>query len=59
MLGHDDFRALSGKGSKAINYVATALSADIIDLQIYLQTAKQRETLKYNLQEKMTGAPKK
>jgi hypothetical protein len=59
MLGHNDFRAISDKGSKAINYVASALSADIIDLQIYLQTAKQREGLQYNLQEKMIGAPKK
>jgi hypothetical protein len=58
-LGHDEFRAIAGKGPKAINYVATAMSAEIIDLQIYLQTAKQRETLQYSLQEKMSGAPKK
>jgi len=55
-LGHDEFR--SGR-SGAISLVAAALSAERIDLQIYLQTAKQRETLQFKLQEQMKGAPKK
>jgi hypothetical protein len=57
-LGHDEFR-VNGKGPKAISLVGAALSAEIIDLQIYLETSKQRETLQYSLQEKMAGAPKK
>ena len=58
-LGHDEFRAGGGKGPKAINHVAAAMSAEIIDLQIYLQTAKQREALQFSLQEKMSGRAKK
>lgn len=57
-LGHDEYRA-GGRGPEAINHVAAALSAEIVDLQIYLQTAKQREVLQHSLQEKMSGAPKK
>jgi hypothetical protein len=58
-LGHDEFRAEGGKGPKAISYVAAAMGAEIIDLQIYLQTAKQREALQFSLQEKMVVGPKK
>jgi hypothetical protein len=57
-LGHDEFR-VNGKGPHAIGHVAAALSAEVIDLQIYLQTAKQREALQFSLQEKMSGGAKK
>ncbi|GEM_PF-1687638 len=58
-LGHDEYRA-GGKGpERAINYVATALSAELIDLQIYLDTIKERESLQFKIQERMSGAPKK
>jgi len=57
-LGHRGFREEGGKGPKAINYVAQALSVELINLQIYLDTAKERESLQKRLEERMS-APKK
>jgi hypothetical protein len=59
MLGHSGFREAGGKGPKAINYVARALSEEIINLQIYLDTTKDRATLQKKIDQKMSAAPKK
>lgn len=56
-LGHDEFRA--AKGAKAISHVAQALSTELINLQIYLDTTKERESLQFKIQERMSGGPKK
>jgi hypothetical protein len=56
-LGHDEFRA--AKGAKAISHVAQALSTELINLQIYLDTTKERESLQLKIQERMSGGPKK
>ena len=58
-LGHDEFRSDGGKGPKGINLVAAALSAELIDLQIYLQTVKQREYWKQTIDKVMSSAGKK
>lgn len=57
-LGHDEYRA-GGRGPEAISHVAAALSAELIDLQIYLQTAKQRDYWKQTIDKVMSGGPKK
>jgi hypothetical protein len=56
-LGHDEFRG--AKGAKAISHVAQALSTELINLQIYLDTTKERESLQFKIQERMSGGPKK
>jgi len=58
-LGHRGFREEGGKGPRAVNHVAAALGAEIIDLQIYLQTAKLRENLRANLDKAMSETGKK
>ena len=58
-LGHRGFDAVSDKGPKAVNYVAQALSVELINLQIYLDTAKERTDLEHKIQVRMSGAPKK
>jgi hypothetical protein len=58
-LGHAGFREEGGKGSKAINYVATALSEEIIDLQIYLDTLGRRHELQKRIDERMSLPVKK
>jgi hypothetical protein len=59
MLGHSGFRESGGKGPKAINYVAMALREEIINLQLYLDTTKDREALQKKIDQKMSAAPKK
>jgi len=60
MLGHSGFRESGGKGPKAINNVAMALREEIINLQIYLDTTKEREALQKKIDQKMSAAlPKK
>ncbi len=57
-LGHRGFREEGGKGPKSVNYVAQALSVELINLQIYLDTAKERASLQKKLDERMSS-PKK
>ena len=58
-LGHRGFDREGGKGAKAVNYVAQALSVEIIDLQIYLYSAKDRAKLQKDLEARMMNRPKK
>ncbi len=58
-LGHAGFREEGGKGPKAINYVATALSEEIIDLQIYLDSLGRRQALQKKIDERMSTPVKK
>ena len=58
-LGHAGFREEGGKGPKAINYVATALSEEIVDLQIYLDTLGRRHELQKKIDERMSSPVKK
>jgi len=58
-LGHSGFRDEGGKGPKAINYVATALSEEIIDLQIYLDTLGRRHELQKKIDERISSPIKK
>ena len=59
MLGHSGFRDEGGKGPKAINYVAQALSEEVINLQLYLDTLGRRQALKAGIDARMTApAPK-
>jgi hypothetical protein len=58
-LGHSGFREVGGKGPKAINYVATALSEEIIDLQIYLDSLGRRHELQKKIDERMSAPVKK
>jgi hypothetical protein len=53
-LGHPGFREEGGKGPKAINYVATALSEEIINLQIYLDTLSLRQKIQDKIEERMS-----
>jgi hypothetical protein len=59
MLGHSGFRESGGKGPKAINFVAMALREEIINLQLYLDTMREREALQKKFDQKMSAAPKK
>jgi hypothetical protein len=58
-LGHSGFRDASGKGPKAINYVAQSLAVELINLQIYLDTTQERESLQKKIDERMSRAPGK
>jgi len=58
-LGHAGFREEGGKGPKAINYVATALAEEIIDLQIYLDNLGRRQFLQRKIDERMSTPAKK
>ena len=58
-LGHTGFTEEGGKGPKAINFVAQALSVELVDLQVYLDTAKERADLTRSLEEKMGAVPSK
>ncbi len=58
-LGTRAFREAGGKGPGAIGTVAEALSVELIDLQIYLDTAKERADLKKKLDGRMSEPTKK
>jgi hypothetical protein len=58
-LGHGGFTEAGGKGPQAINYVAQALSVELVDLQIYLDTVKERADLTKTLEERMQVGPAK
>ncbi len=58
-LGHRGFQEAAGKGPKAINYVAQSLAVELINLQIYLDTAKERQDLQKKIDERMSRAPGK
>jgi hypothetical protein len=58
-LGHPGFREEGGKGPKAINYVATALSEEIINLQIYIDTQGLRQKLQEKIDVRMSTPAKK
>jgi len=48
-----------GKGPEAVNMVANALAQEIINLQIYLDTADRRQALQEKIDEKMSSSPVK
>lgn len=56
-LGHHGFREEGGKGPKAVNYVAQALSEEVINLQIYLDTLEERQKLQKKIADKMNRPP--
>lgn len=58
-LGHTGFMEEGGKGPKAVNFVAQAMSVELVDLQIYLDTVKERTELTKALEERMSTPLKK
>ena len=57
-LGHRHFDETEGIGP-AIGYVAEALSVELINLQIYLDTTKERGDLQKKITERMKGSARK
>ncbi len=56
-LGEDKFR--HAKGPQAISHVASALSTELINLQIYLMTAGERDGLQRKIDAAMSGGSRK